>query len=139
MLTSDPGIGAAIVRNLASKGCNIIINYATQSSDEPAAKLAAEMEATHGVRAVPVRADISKTAECDRIIEVARKHFTRPETGGPQVDILIHNAAVLYLGPLEAVVEAEFQHIYAVNVLAPRSSPPPASPTCPRTGPAASS
>lgn len=35
------------------------------------------------------------------------------------MDILVHNAAVLYIGPLESVVEKEFHHIYAVNVLGP--------------------
>ncbi|KAK7741742.1 hypothetical protein SLS53_004805 [Cytospora paraplurivora] len=116
---SARSIGAAIVRNLASKGCNIIINYATASSDGPAAKLASELETTHGVRAVPVRADISRASECDRIIAAARENFSHPGTGALQIDILVHNAAVLYLGPLEAVVEHEFQHIYAVNVLGP--------------------
>lgn len=116
---SARSIGAAIVRNFASKGCNVIINYATQASDGPAAKLATELESSHGVRAVTVRADISKTSECDKIIEAAKEHFTNPETGALQIDILIHNAAILYLGPLEAVVEEEFQHIYAVNVLGP--------------------
>lgn len=31
----------------------------------------------------------------------------------------MHNAAVLYVGPLESVIEKEFHHIYAVNVLGP--------------------
>ncbi|KUI53804.1 hypothetical protein VP1G_01119 [Cytospora mali] len=70
-------IGAAIVRNLASKGCNIIINSATPASDERAAKLASELEGDHGVWAVTVRADISKTPECEKIIEAANKQKIR--------------------------------------------------------------
>ncbi|KAJ5750693.1 hypothetical protein N7533_007721 [Penicillium manginii] len=38
------GIGAAIVRNLASKGCNVIINYATVSSDDAAEIPAKDLE-----------------------------------------------------------------------------------------------
>ncbi|KUI68960.1 Tetrahydroxynaphthalene reductase [Cytospora mali] len=82
---SERSIGAVFVRNLTSKGCNIIINYATTASDERAAKLASE---------------ISKTSECEKIIGAVNKHLTDPETGSLQIDILIHNAAALYLGPL---------------------------------------
>ncbi|KAM3086984.1 hypothetical protein ACMFMG_001094 [Clarireedia jacksonii] len=116
---SARSIGAAIARKLASKGCNIIINYATTSSDEPAAALAQELISENNVKAVPIRADISTTTGCGAIIAVVKEHFTNPKTGSPQVDILVHNAAVLYVGPLESVVEKEFHHIYAVNVLGP--------------------
>jgi NAD(P)-dependent dehydrogenase (short-subunit alcohol dehydrogenase family) len=114
-----PGIGAAIVRKLASKGCNIIINYATTASDERASALAQELICEHKVKAVQVRADISTTSGCEAIIAAAKEHFSNPQTGAPQIDILVHNAAVLYIGPLESVVEKEFHHIYAVNVLGP--------------------
>jgi NAD(P)-dependent dehydrogenase (short-subunit alcohol dehydrogenase family) len=84
-----------------------------------ATDLAKEIEKEHSVKAIPVRADISKTEECSWIIDAAKKHFINPETGKLQVDILIHNAAVLYVGPLESVNEKDFHHIYAVNVLGP--------------------
>ncbi|KAI0835820.1 NAD(P)-binding protein [Hypoxylon sp. FL0890] len=116
---SARSIGAAIVRNLASKGCNIIVNHATAKSDQLASDLCTELEKNHGVRAVWVRADISKREDCDKIIETAKAHFTDPKTGKLQIDILIHNAAILYLGPVESVVEDEFQKMYAVNVLGP--------------------
>ncbi|KAI1080754.1 NAD(P)-binding protein [Whalleya microplaca] len=116
---SARSIGAAIVRNLASKGCNILINHLKTTSDQAAADLRDELERNHNVKAIVVRADISKKEECARIVGVAKEHFANPETGKLQVDILIHNAAVLYLGPLESVTEKDFQHIYAVNVLGP--------------------
>lgn len=54
------------------------------------------------------------------IIKVAQDHFAHPSTGRFRIDIIIHNAAILYIGPLETVVEEEFfHHIYAVNVLGP--------------------
>ncbi|KAI1774373.1 NAD(P)-binding protein [Hypoxylon cercidicola] len=116
---SARSIGAAIVRNLASKGCNIVVNHVSAGSDEAASNLCRELETDHGVRTIWVRADISKKDECAKIIEAAKAKFADPATGKFQVDILVHNAATLYLGPLESVVEAEFQHIYAVNVLGP--------------------
>ncbi|APA08915.1 hypothetical protein SS1G_02741 [Sclerotinia sclerotiorum 1980 UF-70] len=116
---SARSIGAGIARKLASKGCNIIINYATTASDTAAATLKAELESTHSIRATTVRADISTSSGCEQIIAAAKENFTNPITGALQIDILVHNAAVLYVGPLESVIEKEFHHIYAVNVLGP--------------------
>ncbi|KAI1390566.1 NAD(P)-binding protein [Hypoxylon trugodes] len=113
------GIGAAIVRNLASKGCNIIVNHATASSDQAASELCEELEVAHGVKAIWVRADISKREECDNIVKAAKTHFANPETGKLQIDIIIHNAGIGIVGPLEDVVEEDFQRMYAVNVMGP--------------------
>ncbi|KAL4793092.1 hypothetical protein BDV19DRAFT_380381 [Aspergillus venezuelensis] len=112
-------IGAAIVRNLASKGCNVIINYATQSSNDPAAALASELEQTHSIRALPIRADITTKEECERVVSEAKQFFSNKETGAFQIDIIVHNAAILFIGPLESVVPDEFHRIYEVNVLGP--------------------
>ncbi|KAI0884102.1 3-oxoacyl-acyl-carrier-protein reductase [Annulohypoxylon maeteangense] len=116
---SARGIGAAIVRNLASKGCNIVINYATKASDEAASKACAELEKDFGVKAIRVRADVSQRADCAKIIEASKTHFTDSQTGKLQIDILIHNAAVVVVGPLESIDEGDFQHIYSINVLGP--------------------
>ncbi|KAL2152684.1 hypothetical protein VTH82DRAFT_5868, partial [Thermothelomyces myriococcoides] len=40
------GIGAAIAENLASKGCNLIINYTSPSSGDLAASLAERLSKT---------------------------------------------------------------------------------------------
>ncbi|KAJ5278602.1 hypothetical protein N7478_003974 [Penicillium angulare] len=116
---SARSIGAAIVRNLASKGCHVIINYATPASDKPAQDLASELEATHSIRALPIRADITTKSECERIVSTAKEYFTDRNTGKFQIDIIVHNAAVLFLGPLEFVDPDEFHRIYEVNVLGP--------------------
>ncbi|KAL4874556.1 hypothetical protein BJY04DRAFT_211985 [Aspergillus karnatakaensis] len=116
---NNPGIGAAIVRNLASKGCNVIINYATASSDAPASALVTELEATHSIRALAIRADITSKSECERIVSTAKNTFKDPETGAFQIDIIVHNAAILFIGPLETVAPDEFRRIYEVNVLGP--------------------
>ncbi|KAI1407381.1 NAD(P)-binding protein [Hypoxylon sp. FL1857] len=116
---SARSIGAAIVRNLASKGCNIIVNHATPASDQSATDLCLELQKNPRVKAVWVRADISKKEDCVKIVETAKAHFTDSKTGKLQIDILVHNAALGYVGPLESVVEDDFQKMYAVNVLGP--------------------
>ncbi|OTB02626.1 hypothetical protein M426DRAFT_74552 [Hypoxylon sp. CI-4A] len=118
-LPIDGGIGASTVRNLASKGCNIIINHATASSDESAAQLSKELEKEHGVKTAWVRADISKREESNKIIETAKKHFANPKTGKLQIDIIVHNAAIVVTGPLEDTKEDDFKRIYDINVLGP--------------------
>ncbi|KAM5343709.1 hypothetical protein ACJ41O_012246 [Fusarium nematophilum] len=113
---SARGIGAYIARNLAAKGANILVNYATASSDDNAATLCKELEEKHSVKAVPCRADISNIEDCNRIISVCKDSFGGDDL---KISILVHNAAVLYLGPVESVQQDEFDHIYRVNVLGP--------------------
>ncbi|KAI1805057.1 NAD(P)-binding protein [Daldinia bambusicola] len=105
MAHGPKGIGAAIVRNLASKGCNIIVNHATERSKRAAANLCNELQTAH--------------SECTKLVDAARTHFTDPETGKAQLDILVHNAAIGYFRPFESVTEADFHTMYAVNVLGP--------------------
>ncbi|CAM1510800.1 Fc.00g083130.m01.CDS01 [Cosmosporella sp. VM-42] len=113
---SARGIGAYIARHLAAKGANILVNYATESSDGHATTLCKDLEETHSVKAVPCRADISNIEACHHIISTCKDNF-----GGGKltIDIIVHNAAVLYLGPVESVRQDEFDHIYRVNVLGP--------------------
>ncbi|RAL61892.1 hypothetical protein DID88_002956 [Monilinia fructigena] len=84
---SARGIGAGIVRKLASKGCNIVINHVTASSDEEATLLKTELELKHSIKAIVVRADISTTAGCESIIAAAKENFTNTKTGRLQIDI----------------------------------------------------
>jgi 3-oxoacyl-[acyl-carrier protein] reductase len=95
LLTPYLGIGAAIAKNLAAKGANILINYLTEASDAPAKKLAEELSTAYNIRAVPCRADISTQEGCDKIIATCKSDLPlNPKTGTLQVDILIHSAAV---------------------------------------------
>jgi 3-oxoacyl-[acyl-carrier protein] reductase len=112
----SPGIGSYIAQKLASKGANILVNHATDSSNNAAAALCKELAAKHSVRAVSCKADISAPEGCEAIISVCKENF-----GGEQlvINMLVHNAAVLYLGPVETVKPSEFDHIYRVNVLGP--------------------
>lgn len=49
---------------LASKGCDVFINYATEASDASAVVLAANLEKEYSVGALPIRADITSREEC---------------------------------------------------------------------------
>ena len=67
---SATGVGAASAKLLASKGCNVVINY-TKSETE-AKQTAAECEA-FGVETTLCRADVSVDADCRRMAEADRQ------------------------------------------------------------------
>ncbi|KAH0434865.1 short chain dehydrogenase [Colletotrichum camelliae] len=113
-------IGASIAQNLASKGANVVIIYLNESSDEPAATLAAQLSKAHNVKAVPVRADFSTPEGCTKIIETVKSDLPpNAKTGKPQVDILVNCAALFHAMPLEAVNIEDFHKVYSINVLGP--------------------
>lgn len=117
-LTRLSGIGAAITKNLAAKGANVLGVYTSDSSTESARTLTAELEQQHGVKIVAVQADLSNSEDTvHRIVEAARAEFGSPN--GLTVNILVNNAGVGGDYPLGEIPVVEFHRIYAVNVLAP--------------------
>ncbi len=78
------GIGAAICRELASAGYDVVINYL--SSKEKAEALAKELTSL-GVKSFSYQCDVSKEKEVDKMIQLIESKLGT-------VDILINNAAV---------------------------------------------
>lgn len=78
------GIGAAICKELASAGYDVVINYLT--SKEKAEALAKEL-ASLGVKVLTYKCDVSKEKEVDEMIQLIESKLGT-------VDILINNAAV---------------------------------------------
>ncbi|KAF2466893.1 NAD(P)-binding protein [Lindgomyces ingoldianus] len=113
------GIGAAIARNLASKGCSLILNYTSDSSAKLTEDLAAELEAVHGVQAVPVQANMGSENGPNHIVEVAKNHFQHPKTQKFQLDIIINNAGVAGNNTIENIDCEDFARQYNVNVRGP--------------------
>lgn len=78
------GIGAAAARLLAREGWDVALNY--NASREAAEKLAAELSAL-GVKAVPIRADVSDPGQAERLVREAESSL-----GG--LDAIVCNAGV---------------------------------------------
>ncbi|TQS31452.1 hypothetical protein Golomagni_08262 [Golovinomyces magnicellulatus] len=120
------GIGAAVAKRLAAKGCNLVLVYTSDSSKGPVEQLANEFKTTHSIHCTTVQADLSAPATASPKIVEASEDFFRSynPSGSFQIDILINNAGVASnqfmndpkKGP---IVEEEFTRVYAVNVLAP--------------------
>lgn len=102
------GIGAAIVKRLASVGADVALTYT--SSPEKAKEIAQAAEAL-GVRALAIQAD---SAEASAVVAAVER--TVAELGG--IDILVNNAGVLAIGPIDDFTLADFDRTIAVNVRA---------------------
>ena len=109
---SATGIGAATARLLASKGCNVVVNY-TRSEAE-ATETAGACEAL-GVETVLCRADVSDDGDCRRMCAAAVDKWGR-------LDVLVNNAGTTKFASfddLDALGAEDFQQVYAVNVIGP--------------------
>ncbi|KAK3365673.1 hypothetical protein B0T24DRAFT_559525 [Lasiosphaeria ovina] len=112
------GIGAAIASNLASKGCNLVLNHASASSAALTATFCAALASAHGIRAVGVQADVGTAEGASAIVAFARESFASPPSQF-QIDILVNNAGIALNAPLPAITAHEFSETYRVNVLGP--------------------
>lgn len=119
------GIGAAVVTNLASKGCNLLIVFTSDSSAKPTQQLSDQLQEKHQVTIRSVQADLSEPSRSvPHILSTAKTYFSHPRSGAFQVDILVNNAGIAgnkllnddQAGPIE---ETQFHKMYNVNVLAP--------------------
>jgi 3-oxoacyl-[acyl-carrier protein] reductase len=102
------GIGAAIVKRLASEGADVAFTYS--SSPDKADETAKSAEA-HGVKAVAIQCD---SADANAVVAAVEQ--TVSELGG--IDILVNNAGVLALGPIDEFKLKDFDRTIAINVRA---------------------
>src|SRR5258708_8718227 len=66
--SSDDGIGSECAKILASRGCNVIVNYATNKAGGE--KIAAACKAA-GANATAVQGDVAKDEDCKRLVHAA--------------------------------------------------------------------
>lgn len=105
------GIGRGIALALAAAGHDVIVNYATNAA---AAAEVCDLVRRHGVRAVPVQADISSTQDRHRLVEEAYGAFGR-------IDLLVNNAGIA--PPVRADIlsasEESFDAVLGTNLKGP--------------------
>ncbi|MCC6889595.1 MAG: SDR family oxidoreductase [Hyphomicrobiales bacterium] len=108
--SSDEGIGSECAKILASRGCNVIVNYASNKAGGEAIVAACKAA---GADAVAVQGDVSKDAECRRLVAAAIERWGR-------LDVLINNAATTKQIPhkrMDLLDADEFLRVYSVNVV----------------------
>ena len=105
---SSSGIGAATAEALAERGWSVVINYSKSAKE-------AESVAARCANAIAVQANVAEDAQCKRLVQAALDQWG-------QLDALVNNAGTTKFVPhahLDALEAADFQRIYATNVIAP--------------------
>lgn len=100
------GIGRAAALALARAGAQVAVNYASRQSEAEATCL--EIEAV-GLKALMVKADVSKAAEVSRLVKEV-------EQGLGGIDILVNNAGISRPQPLAEITEQDWDDILTVNL-----------------------
>jgi 3-oxoacyl-[acyl-carrier protein] reductase len=102
------GIGAGIVRRLASDGAAVAFTYS--NSEEKAKRLASEIDAAGG-KVLPIKADSASAEDIRATVNQVVK-----EPG--ETDIFGNNAGILIRGAIDSYSFEDFDRMLAVNVRA---------------------
>jgi len=104
---ASKGIGAAIAKSLAANGASVVVNYA--SSKEGADKVVEAITAAGG-KAIAVKGNVAKSADAKAIVDAAITTYGH-------LDVLVNNAGVYEMKPLEEITEEHYHQIFDINVL----------------------
>jgi 3-hydroxybutyrate dehydrogenase len=106
---STSGIGLACARTFASAGANIVLNGIGAPSDIEKARAAIERD--FGVKAIYSPANMGEPMEIAGMVALAEKTF-----GG--VDVLVNNAGIQHVAPIEEFPVEKWDAIIAINLSA---------------------
>ena len=102
-------IGRVIALELARAGADVVVNY-NQSRVE-ALETVREIREL-GVRALAIRADVSKPAQVRAMFRAVEKRFRR-------LDLLVNNAGIFFPGKWEQLTEKDWDRILGTNLKGP--------------------
>ncbi len=110
---ASTGLGAAIAVAAAGRGAKaVIVNYVRNRAE---AEATAEAVRAAGAEAVLAQGDVSEDEQCRAIAEKAAPYG--------RIDALVNNAGTTKFaarhGDLDALDRADFERLYAVNVIGP--------------------
>jgi 3-hydroxybutyrate dehydrogenase len=104
---STSGIGLAIARGLVGAGCNVMLNgFGDADAIE---ETRAAMEREHGVRALYSNADMTQPPAIHKMVDEAITAFGA-------VDIIVNNAGIQHVAPLEEFPREKWDAILAINL-----------------------
>ena len=104
---ASKGIGAGIAKRLAAEGASVVVNYASSAAD---ANRIVDDIGRAGGQAVAIGASVSSEDDVTQLFEQVRKAFGH-------VDVLVNNAGVYALGPIEDFSVSDFNRQFDTNVL----------------------
>lgn len=106
------GVGAATAKMLAKQGCNILLN--TNKNQEQAQSVLEDCQ-KHGVETKLFLGNLTKSSNCSDLASLANDKWGR-------ADIVVNSLGATKGAPyekLDNLTEEDFQHMFAVNAIAP--------------------
>lgn len=104
---STSGIGLGIATAFAEQGADILLNGFGDAAQIEETR--AGLEAKYGVRVRYSGADMSKPADIRAMAELARTEFGK-------VDIIVNNAGIQFVAPIDEFPEDKYDAIIAINL-----------------------
>ncbi|MBV9792498.1 MAG: SDR family NAD(P)-dependent oxidoreductase [Actinobacteria bacterium] len=102
------GLGLLLATELAGRGCRLLICARDEAElDEAAARLRAT-----GAEVATVTCDLTGAGAAERLVEAARERYGR-------LDIVVANAGIIRVGPVESTTPADYETAVALMALAP--------------------
>jgi NAD(P)-dependent dehydrogenase (short-subunit alcohol dehydrogenase family) len=99
------GLARGIVPALAAEGADVIV---ADIDLEKAQKLANEVS-SYGRKLLPIACDISNRASVEAMVAETLRQLGR-------IDILVNNAAIYPLRPLDQIQDEEWDKVFAINI-----------------------
>jgi 3-oxoacyl-[acyl-carrier protein] reductase len=100
------GIGRAVAMRLAHDGFAVVVNYASNADQADA--VVAAIKSTGG-RAVSLKADVSNTADVERLFEETLKAFG-------SIDVVVNNSGIMPLSPIGKEDLEVFDKVISTNL-----------------------
>jgi len=104
---SSSGIGLGIAKRFAAEGMNVLMN-----GIEPADQVEPEragIESEYRVQALYSQADMTQPAEIRQLVELGESSFG-------QTDVLVNNAGIQFVSPIEEFPDDKWDAIIAINL-----------------------
>jgi 3-hydroxybutyrate dehydrogenase len=106
---STSGIGLGIARTLAAQGANVVLNGFGEAAEIE--RLRAELSEAHDVQVRHDGADMSRPEDVERMMARALAEFGA-------IDLLVNNAGIQHVAPVEDFAPERWYAILAVNLSA---------------------
>ena len=100
------GIGNEIAKKFAKEGCNLVLNYASDSTDVE--KIKSEFD-EYGIDVLVLKADVSVFEDCENLVKEAIAKFGK-------IDILVNNAGITKDTLIAMMKEDAFDKVIDVNL-----------------------
>ena len=104
---ASEGIGEAFARRFAREGMDLIL---VARREEPLRQLAADLSSQHGVAVDAIPLDLSHPDAAGQLMEAL---------GGKDVNVLVYNAALSYIGPFEQWSASSVDELCRTNMITP--------------------